>query len=177
VHARGIYIYLCVYTLCSRLIYIVVISEAIFFFVSCVWCKHFDPVIITIIITTTQMAHLAGILLLLYISMAPAQSTIIAPGETVCAHEDEPFLFSSLFFPSLLQHYIHTSTGMVTYITRPYYGPAAKNASCAFALIVWCAVHIIYIFRGGPPVTDGKYRRAYALYIYKHTHTHQVYNI
>lgn len=32
VHARGIYIYLCVYTLCSRLIYIVVISEAIFFF-------------------------------------------------------------------------------------------------------------------------------------------------
>lgn len=126
------------------------------------------------------MAHLAGILLLLlllYISTAPAQSIIIAPGETVCAHEDKPFLFFSIFFPSLLQHYIHTYTGMVT-DTRPYHGQAAKNASCAFALSLFSTLRTLYTYFAA----DHRWQMANIdlpifIYIYKHTHIHTMYRI
>jgi hypothetical protein len=97
------------------------------------------------------MAHLAGILLLFYTSTAvPAQSIIIAPGETaVCAHEDEPFhcffYYFFFFFPSFFA------------ACTDYY--AVRRRKMHPARVLALIVRAAHIFRGGPPVTDGEYRR------------------
>lgn len=103
-----------------------------------------------------------------YIYRRPPRSRSLLHLAKPFVHTRTNRFFFSLFFPSLLSHYI----GMGTY-AQPYYGgPAVKNASCAFALIVRRAGHIIYIFRGGPPVTDGEYRRTLHIYC-----THLVHNM
>lgn len=95
----------------------VVISEANFFFLlflSRVWCKHLDPVIIiiviiTIITTTAQTAHLAGISTNRRRPSRPKEAspartrsrTVIAPGQTVCDRFLRVFL-SSLFLSFFL---------------------------------------------------------------------------